>query len=302
MKNILIRTDSSSIIGTGHVMRDLVLADRYPEDNIFFATQNLDGNINYKIKERGYTPHTLNSNCNKELIDLIKILKIDLIIIDHYDINHLSEKEIKDKTGIEIFVLDDFYQKHYCDTLLNHNIGAEENKYLKLVPSFTKLLCGHEYALIREEFFVEKKKFVSKKSNITILVIMGGIDLLNISTAIIYELQKFKDLDVNVVTTSSNRNLINLKKNANSLSNIKLFIDHNNIAKLMNESDLVITTPSVTINEVFFLKKKFIAIKVAKNQNYIYDYLKKNNYPVMDNFSKTKFHIMLNKFIEGFKK
>ena len=37
-------------------------------------------------------------------------------------------------------------------------------------------------------------------------------------------------------------NLINLKKTADRLNNVKLYIDSNNIAKLMNESSLVITT------------------------------------------------------------
>ncbi len=52
--NILFRADSSSTIGTGHIMRDLVLAKKYPNDNIIFVTQNLEGNINYKIEEEGY--------------------------------------------------------------------------------------------------------------------------------------------------------------------------------------------------------------------------------------------------------
>lgn len=52
--NILFRADSSSTIGTGHIMRDLVLAQQYPEANITFATQDLNGNINHKIIETGY--------------------------------------------------------------------------------------------------------------------------------------------------------------------------------------------------------------------------------------------------------
>lgn len=300
MKNILIRTDSSSTIGTGHVMRDLVLAKKFPKDNIFFATQNLEGNINYRIKEMMYDLHILNSNCINELIKLIKNLKIDMIVIDQYDIDFLKEKKIKDETNIEIFVLDDFYQKHYCDTLLNHNIGAQKEKYSSLVPSFTKILCGHKYALIREEFLLEKKRVIDKKSKIKIFLIMGGIDLLNLNVPIIHELQRFSNLEIDVVTTSSNKNLINLKKTVARFNNVKLYTDSNNIAKLMNESSLVITTPSVTINEVFFLEKPFIAIKVANNQNDIYDYLKDNNYAVMENFSKNQFNKMLDKFIKGF--
>ena len=51
--NILIRADSSNI-GTGHIMRDLVLAKQYKNENIIFATQDLVGNINHKIIEAGY--------------------------------------------------------------------------------------------------------------------------------------------------------------------------------------------------------------------------------------------------------
>ena len=54
--NILFRADSSSNIGTGHIMRDLVLAQqlekKYPHATITFAVQNLSGNINHKIKEK----------------------------------------------------------------------------------------------------------------------------------------------------------------------------------------------------------------------------------------------------------
>ena len=70
--NILIRADSSSYIGTGHIMRDLVLAKQYPNQNIIFATQNLDGNINYKIIEAGYRIELLESNDFEELNEIIK--------------------------------------------------------------------------------------------------------------------------------------------------------------------------------------------------------------------------------------
>ena len=53
MKTILFRADSSSAIGTGHIMRDLVLATQYPESKVIFATQDLEGNLNSKILESG---------------------------------------------------------------------------------------------------------------------------------------------------------------------------------------------------------------------------------------------------------
>ena len=52
-KNILFRADSSSTIGTGHIMRDLVLAQKYAKagHNIIFATQDLNGNINTRLTD-----------------------------------------------------------------------------------------------------------------------------------------------------------------------------------------------------------------------------------------------------------
>ena len=63
--NILVRADSSSYIGTGHIMRDLVLAKEYKNENIIFATQDLVGNINHQIIETGYKIELLKSKDRK---------------------------------------------------------------------------------------------------------------------------------------------------------------------------------------------------------------------------------------------
>ena len=53
-QNILIRADTSATIGIGHIMRDLVLAKQFKDDKVIFATRELEGNINQKIKDEGY--------------------------------------------------------------------------------------------------------------------------------------------------------------------------------------------------------------------------------------------------------
>ena len=129
MKKILFRTDSSDLIGTGHVMRSLVLANKFKNDKITFAVQNLQGNINYKVINAGYNTEILKSNDIDSLIILIKKYKFDLIVIDHYGITYKEELKIKKDSGIKIFVLDDSYKKHHCDILLNHNAYAKPEKY-----------------------------------------------------------------------------------------------------------------------------------------------------------------------------
>jgi len=155
---VLFRADASSTIGTGHIMRDLVLAKQYPDSKIYFATRALDGNLNDKIKQEGYEVIDLKSNDIEELDKVIKKLDIDLLIIDHYEIHYEDEKRLKTKNQhLKILSFDDTYEKHYCDILLNHNISADEKRYKDLVPKDCEHRCGEEYTLLREEFRAEKK-------------------------------------------------------------------------------------------------------------------------------------------------
>lgn len=295
--NILIRANSSSYIGIGHIMRDLVLVKQYSNDNIIFATENLDGNINHKIIEAGYKIELLKSNSFDELNELIKKLNIDMIIIDNYEINYNFEKNLKElNPSLKIFVFDDTYEKHFCDILINHNISANEKKYKNLVPNNCELRCGSKYTLLRDEFLEVKKQknSIKKDKKIkTIFVAMGGADHSNINIDILKVLNKVRkknkrNIKVNIVSTNANKNLEKLKDYCKNKKWINLDINSKQIAKLMSESDFAIVTPSVTVNEVYYLKLPIIAIKTADNQIDIYRYLKKKRFSVLKKFKINK--------------
>lgn len=292
-QNILFRADSSFTIGTGHIMRDLVLASKYRKngDSVTFATLNLEGNINHTIKEHQFQIKILQTNHIEEIIQLILIHKIDLIVIDHYDITFSYEEQLKKETNVKILSFDDTYEKHHCDILLNHNIYADPKRYAHLVPQECELKCGSKYTLLRDEFLIEKKKK-------TILVAMGGADSSNLNIKILKTLKTFTDIKVIVITTSANQNLDTLNQYVHNKKWIKLAINSSKIAKLMKKSDLAITTPSVTLNELYFMNVPFIAIKIAKNQKEMYQYLKKNNFNVLKKFKKHSLLIQLENYLK----
>ncbi|AFV96454.1 MULTISPECIES: UDP-2,4-diacetamido-2,4,6-trideoxy-beta-L-altropyranose hydrolase [unclassified Sulfuricurvum] len=276
--NLLIRTDASSSIGLGHIMRDLVLAQHYPDATITFACQNLIGTIMDTIP---YPVHFLTSNDPEELIDLIRTCSIDLLIIDHYDIDATIEKQIKEQTGVSLLCLDDTYEKHHCDILLNHNISADAIRYKGLVPEHCELRCGAEYTLIRDEFKTEKQ--IRREKLYDIFIAMGGSDPTNATLGILTTLSD--NLSVCVATTSGNPHLSELETFIQDKKNISLKVNSNSIAQLLNQSRLAIITPSVMVHEVLFMGTPFIAIKTAPNQIDMFEYLRKEKYVVLEEWN-----------------
>jgi UDP-2,4-diacetamido-2,4,6-trideoxy-beta-L-altropyranose hydrolase len=276
--NILIRADSSSQIGLGHIMRCLVLATQYPEDTVQFACQNLAGNILDKIP---YNVHILNSNSSEELIALINTLKIDMVIFDHYDINADDEKRIKEQTSVRIMSLDDTYKPHHCDILLNHNISAAADRYIGLVPSHCELRCGNTYTLIRDEF--KKEKNVSREKTYDLFIAMGGADTTNLSTKILSTLNPA--LNICVITTTANAHLSELLAYTLECDSIEVHVNSNEVAKLLNQSALAIITPSVMVHEVLFMNIPFVALKTADNQNDLFEYLKHHGYNAIEEWT-----------------
>lgn len=273
---VLFRCDSSSSIGLGHVMRDLVFAQNFKGEEVSFACQNLKGNINNKIP---YPIHTLKSNQPEELIKLINSLHIDLLIIDHYDINCEAERNIKENTTVKIECFDDDYREHFCDKIINHNISADKTKYKN--PDIVKIISP----LIRDEFKIEKP--IKREKVYDLLIAMGGADSTNINIQILKTLPD--SLSIIFITTSANANLDELRHYVTCKKNISLHVDSKEVAKLINQSRLAIITPSVMVHEILFMDIPFLAIKTASNQDDIYAYLKQNKYPTLESWDETEF-------------
>ncbi len=288
---VLFRSDSSTDIGTGHIMRDLVLAKRLEKKNrIYFATRNLEGNIDFKIKKAGFDVVWLPNDSVRELDRVIKRLRIDMLIIDSYKLGYRFEKKIKSlNPKLKIFVIDDRYQKHFCDILLNHNIHADAKRYRNLVPKTSKVFCGSRYTLLREEFYQEKNRRYRDAKRV--LVALGGTDGENLTLRILKILERY-GLERVVLTTTANKNLDTLKRYARE-NDVELHINSDKVARLIQSSSLVVTTPSVMLNEVYFLQKDFIAIKSAENQKEMIAFLRRNSFDILERFDEEEFVSLL---------
>lgn len=264
---VLIRADSSSRMGHGHIRRDLLLAKQY--EDVSFACRELEGSI---IDEIPYDVFLLDSSDRQELVELIKDEKFQLLIIDHYGISYEDEHYIKKTTGVKILSFDDDLREHYCDILLNVNPYAKASLYKKLVPSFCELRCGFAYALFRDEFYDEMK--AQREKIYDFFICLGATDSKNLSAKIALDFDVSKKIFI--ATTSANTNLKQLQVIAQKSPNITLGVDIKDFAKTMNQSKKLIISASGLVNEAIFLKAEFKAICTNKNQIKIAEWLKSN--------------------------
>ncbi len=267
-------------------MRDFVLAERFSTSEVAFATRALRGNLDELIDTKGFAHHSLKDNKPKRVIKILKKNGYDMLVIDHYGIDAAFEREIKKALPeLTLMVLDDTYEKHHCDILLNHNIYAKKKHYKNLVPKKTQLLCGAEHTLLREEFLTPR--LPTKKDSI--LIAMGGSDAKNLMLKILRLLPDTQKFKINIITTNANKNLSSLQTYTKCASNVTLHVQTQEVATLARSAHFAIITPSGFANELYSLRVPFIAIESAKNQELMSVFLRKQGFGVLKRFSKKAF-------------
>ena len=295
MKKIVIRVDSSTKIGSGHLMRCLTLAKQLKKKEqaeLYFISRDLEGNLNNLIRSQGFNlialPHHnvdvslkgyeswLTVPQSVDAMETEKILKylqpIDKLVIDSYAID-ISWESIMRPYVNEIFVIDDLAnRKHDCDVLLDQNFYLDMNsRYNDLVPSTCELRLGPKYALLREEFYEAKKQLRQRDGSIkNILVFYGGIDLTNETMK---ALQAIVDLNllkvvINVVVGVGNANKESIEEYCKQ-HDFHYYCQIDNMAELMNQADLALGAGGSTTWERCFLGLPSIVTSVAKNQEKI---------------------------------
>ena len=261
----IFRVDFDEVIGMGHLMRSLVFAKRF-EKVVYVSKSN----------RKEFVPYELITIENEEaFFDYVEKLQPSQVVVDDYNFTFEHEKAFKRRfSDIKLIVFDDDYRNHFCDEIINHNISADKRKYPK--PDIVTLIPP----LIRDEFLREKK--IKREKIYDLFIAMGGSDTGNLNIPILEVLPE--NLRVAVVTTSANGRLSTLKKYVKNRKNVILYIDSNEMAKLMNQSRFAIVAPSVIVHEVMFMELPFLAFKTADNQNDIVKYLQQKDFHVCEKF------------------
>jgi len=287
--NISFRADASIYIGSGHIMRCLVLAKILSNKghNVDFVTRPQKGDFvdhieqqNIKVIELQRTSKTITpiaSNDYKAWLqttwledanDFIEKTKsTDLVIIDHYGIDKNWEKYVSQALKCRVFVIDDLIREHYADIILDQTFGRKTSEYV--TTKKTNILAGSKYSILAPQYSelriqAEKKK--SRNSKCKVLVTMGAIDTPNVTLKVLNILSTIQNVNVTVLLSPRAPHydsVVSFCKNNYLITHIDF---SENVAKLMLEHDIAVGAPGSTSWERACLGLPSIIIPIADNQ------------------------------------
>ncbi len=283
MLKLILRADSFTGLGTGHVMRCLSLGQAFRDigGDVLFITYCESKDLLNRLKQEGFEvlssshPHP-----HKASLDLTKdVLKSNTgawVVVDgvHFDIDyHLFIKQRKGR----LLIIDDMARlKSYCgDIILNQNLHAFDLEYNH--DRKTTLLSGPKYAILRREFtdLQSYPKEIPPRAR-KILITLGGMDDKNRTQKVLASLVDISDIEIDVVIGSAFKHLKSIKDYIDA-SGMKASIVKNvtEMSKLMASADLAISSGGTTVWELAFMGAPAIIGEIAEIEEYLVRGLKK---------------------------
>ncbi|WP_413173374.1 UDP-2,4-diacetamido-2,4,6-trideoxy-beta-L-altropyranose hydrolase [Anabaena azotica] len=284
--SFVFRVDSSSQIGTGHLMRCLVLAEQLHKisHDITFIVRSLPGSLENLIQQKGFDVYQLHNDISSINLDVdwkidaeettaflkAKPKEISWLIVDHYGLDYQWELKIRPYIQ-NLMVIDDLANRHHdCDLLLDQNFyNNYEIRYDNLVKNNCKKMLGLKYVLLREEFREVKKTLRTRDGNIQqILVFFGGSDPNNQTLKALKAIQLINrpNITVNVVVGESNQHKELVRTFCNQMPNTNFYCQVNNMADLIAKADLALASGGTNTWERCFLELPTVTIEIATNQ------------------------------------
>ena len=276
---LLVRADASPTIGTGHVMRCLALAQAWQsaDGEAHFATVSMPSTLEQRLHSEGMRVHRLAASPGSfadaaQTHAVAQRLEACWTVIDGYPFGTTYQQELQSANYRTLFI-DDYGQadRYGADVVLNQNSYADEKLYA-VRESYTQLLLGTRYALLRREFWGWRgwKRAIRQRAN-RVLVTLGGSDPYNTTQQVIRALQQLQqDLEITVVIGGANPHRVALEQQIQQTpGRFTLLAAVSDMSQLITWADVVISAAGSTCWELALLGAPTIAITLAPNQELI---------------------------------
>ncbi len=261
---ILFRTSGGKApgleLGLGHIYRCINLAENLKKNDLFFLIEDYGKIVNKILKKNGHNKFfILRNNIDvksdiKKTLQIIKKFKIDIVIIDKYNLKNEYIKSIK--KVVKTVVITDLYQnKISADLLINGFIGFKNQKTINRYG--TKCLLGPRYQIINDEF----SKQVSPTKKYTLLITFGGFDENKLIELILEPLSWFLDkIKTKIILGPATPKSKKIRKFESNFQNkLTIISKTNSMSKEISNSEYGLCSGGITTYE-FAAKRRFFGI------------------------------------------
>lgn len=292
---LYIRTDGSSTIGLGHLVRCIALAKMLDENfDIRFACKQVPDSIVTEIRNAGFGFMLMEND--HELLSVLS--PKDLVIIDSYELESDYQKAIKE-IGCPLVCIDDLHEKPtYADLILNHTPCVSPQEYD--AEPYTQFALGPSYALIRPPFLALARQSSRKTGYGSVLICFGGSDSRNLTKVALHVVSTFSQFEhINIVTGAAYSHQESLAEIVNKQANVVHYhnISAEEMAQIMAESDLCIVPASGILTEALTSGASIISGMYVDNQRFVFEnYKKANAFISAENFSEENLLAAVNNY------
>jgi UDP-2,4-diacetamido-2,4,6-trideoxy-beta-L-altropyranose hydrolase len=237
-------------LGMGHVYRCINLASNFDRRNLFFAIEDFGGvstvlkNKNFKNILQIKKKSNINEDIN-QTIDFIKMNKIDVVVVDIYNVNLNLLKNIS--CFAKLVVISDLNKIDFpADLVVNGFIGYKNSIYQNKYGA--KCLLGPKYQILDKRFGKISKAKQNKK---ILLITFGGLDKKNISEQICKIIQNNNySFKVRIILGSATKKTKYIKKlELNQKSSITIISKTENMIREISNATYGICAGGLTTYE-----------------------------------------------------
>lgn len=301
---VLFRADAGERIGTGHVMRCLVIADALAETGLRtgFICKAHKGHLGDVITQRGHPVHLLDltpdapppgprdratagwlggsveDDARQSRAAMDGPARSDagtrVLVVDHYELARDYHRLMRPHVAKLLSIEDLPDRRLDCDLLIDQNFGHTPDFYDGRVPAHTRRLVGARYAPLRAAFADLREAALLRRQDVVrptrILISVGGTDPDDVTTRITDAFVGVAEIErVDIVLSSVARHLTAVRDRLAQLDDprFRLHVDTPHMPELMRDADLAIGAGGVTALERCVLGLPTLMISVAANQD-----------------------------------
>ncbi|HXY35415.1 MAG TPA: UDP-2,4-diacetamido-2,4,6-trideoxy-beta-L-altropyranose hydrolase [Planctomycetaceae bacterium] len=288
------RADANSVIGTGHVMRCLALAQAWQDagGKVAFATTDLPESLIQRLWTERCDVHGFESapvssreaNDIQETLRIANVVRPQWLVLDGYDLGPSYQLALRDSRWRLMSIDDDWrHERYHVDLLLNQNAGATSALYASRKVS-GRLLLGCQYALLRREFRkqLQPEPRGGGRTIAKFLITLGGADQKNDTSRLIRICRGClpADCEIHVLVGPANPHVHSLRETCEKLAQLSrergekmpqvvLHVAPPDVRTIMAACDLALTAAGSSVYELGFLGIPMLLVVTAENQRAI---------------------------------